>query len=72
MPKAVLARLDVGEEVRVIGQVEDFGAKLERLALRDAEEARDASVEIVQPVAAQDVPPRVSERARGGWRTPRG
>src|SRR5262247_2734393 len=54
------------EEVRMIGQVEDLGAELERLAFGDAEETRDAEVEAMQPVTAQYVSPRVSERAGGG------
>src|SRR5262245_23117479 len=56
---------DREEEVRMVGQVENFGAELERLALGDAEEARNAEVEVVESVAAHDVAPRVAKRPCG-------
>src|SRR5262249_33104204 len=53
------------EEVGMIGQVEDLGAELELMAFGDAEETRNAQVEVVQPIAAQNVSARVAERSGG-------
>src|SRR6266540_3656327 len=51
------------KEVRVIGQIEDFGAELELMPLRYLEEAGDAEVEVVQPGAARQVASRIAEHA---------
>src|SRR5262245_3775159 len=51
------------EEVRVIGQIEDFGAELKLMPLRYLEEAGDAEVEVVQPGAARQVASRIAEHA---------
>src|SRR5574341_486912 len=51
------------EEVRMVRQVGDFGAELKLLALGDAEEARDAQVEVVQSGAAHGVATGIAEHS---------
>src|SRR5262245_11205488 len=52
------------EKVRMIGQVEHLGPELKLMALGQSEEARNANIEVVQSVTANQIAPGVTERSR--------